>query len=120
MSMDDHEKVWNKELYPYPEDKTEIKNLRMSRILEKLTELGWEKTGEGKHPIDYPNACQVKKDGKKVLYIAPALEDYRCITIWDERKRLAIVNTITMMLINSEKDRWPDTDMSVAQLEVLR
>ncbi|MEA3485081.1 MAG: hypothetical protein U9R03_00035 [Candidatus Aerophobetes bacterium] len=98
---------------------TEVKisEQRMPKILAALANLGWEDAGEAEHPIKYPGCHKVIR-GNRELFVAPAVEDYRCITIWGDRERgcICVVNTETMHLVDLAKTQVTDLDKTLADV----
>jgi len=95
----------------------EIQQNRMSVITSALSELGWEDRGETEHPIKYSGCHKFTKklagQADLGLFVAPAVEDYRCVTFWDREKCLAVVNTLTMMVVDSKSEDYNDTEQSL-------
>ena len=98
---------------------------RMPKVLAALADLGWKDAGEAEHPIRYPWCHRVVR-GEDELFVAPAVEDYKCVTVWDEETCICVVNSVTMRVTKSVETRprlWEfvDTDQTLADVpEIIR
>lgn len=93
---------------------------RMPKVLAALAELGWEDTGKEDHPIHYPGCHKVVRDDQ-ALFVAPAVEDYKCVTVWNAKTGVCIMNSVTMRVARSaqtEPRLWEfvDTDKTLADV----
>lgn len=70
---------------------------RMEKILKALKGFGWEDKGNATHPINYPNCRQIKR-GDNTLYVAPAVENAKDVTIYDAKKLCAIIDTTAVVV----------------------
>ena len=94
------------------EDKKQTQEDRMKKINEAFRSDGFKDKGEAEHPRKYPS-CRKFAKGDKFFFVAPAVEDYRCVTIWNEHKCLVVVNTMTMKLVNTNDKDYRDTNRAI-------
>lgn len=83
-------------------------NERMNKVTIALKRDGWKDLGKVEHPIKYPDCQQFKKCDKKI-FVAPAVENYRCVTVWSLDNCLCVVNTLSMKVVNMRNPDWGDT-----------
>ena len=103
----------------------EIDADRLPKVLAALAELGWKYAGEAEHPIRYPWCHKVVR-GEDELFVAPAVEDYKCVTVWNAETGVCIINSVTMRAAKSVETKprlWEfvDTDQTLADVpEIVR
>lgn len=100
----------------FVDEARQISAQRMEKVLGALAKLNYRDFGKVRHPIGYPGCRKVIR-GKKVLFVAPAVEDYRCVTIWDMQNCICIINTVTMKVVaNTETGEFVDTNQTLTDV----
>lgn len=90
----------------------EIQEGKMVKVISLLNNNGWEDLGECQHPIKYPDCHKLQKEQKQI-FVSPMKEDYRCIEIWNDKKSLCGVNTLTMKVCDLVPCDIVDTDVDM-------